>query len=361
LKKLIKIVCLCVAVGLLSGCGNQSAQKNEGIMVEDMLGREVIVPSKVERIVGIRAGTLRLLIYMDAADVIAGIEEGDTRTARPYLTPFPELLKLPIIGPIMGGDAELILNARPDVIFTSYTTVGEADALQRKTGIPVIALECPELATGARDTLYASLRLIGKVLNKEARADTLINYIQATISELEKRTANIAENDKPSVYVGGVQYSGAKGITSTQPYFPPFMFTNSANVASTLEKRLISHVRGTFIDKEQLLLWNPDVIFIDETGLNLSLEDIKTGKGLSELTALQNERVYILLPYNNYAINYEMVLINSWFVGKTLYPEMFSDVEINEEGAEISEMFFGKQVFEQWLTEDSFNAIGNSF
>ena len=120
---------------------------------------------------------------------------------------------------------------------------------------------------------------------------------------------------------------------------------------------MISHVKGTYIDKEQLLLWDPDVIFIDESGLTLSLEDIKTGKGLDELKALQNGKIYTLLPYNNYAINYEMALINSWYAGKTLYPEMFSDIEIMEKGAEISEIFFGKRIFEKWLTEHSFKTI----
>jgi iron complex transport system substrate-binding protein len=116
-------------------------------------------------------------------------------------------------------------------------------------------------------------------------------------------------------------------------------------------------VKGTYIDKEQLLLWNPDIVFIDETGLNLSLEDLKTGKGLDGLKALQNGKIYILLPYNNYSVNYETVLINSWFIGKMLYPQKFSDVEIGEKGNEISTMFFGKQIFDKWLTEYSFNAI----
>jgi len=351
------IVYICVILVLLSGCGNQAPQNGNGVVVEDMLGRQVTIPAKIERIVGVRAGTLRLLMYMGASDTIAGIEEAATRSQRPYLTPYPELQNLPIIGPIMGGDAEMILKVRPDVIFTSYSTVGEADVLQRKTGIPVIALECPEMATEARDTLYSSLRLIGEVLNKRERADSLIAYIQSMIYELDKRTANIPEKDKPNVFVGGVSYSVARGITSTQPYFPPFTFTNTKNIASTLEKRLISHVRGTFIDREQLLLWDPDVIFIDESGLSLALEDIRAGRGLNELKAIQNEKVYILQPYNNYSVNYEIALINSWYIGKILYPEMFSDIEFMEKGDEISEMFFGKRVFDEWLTEDSYKPI----
>jgi iron complex transport system substrate-binding protein len=258
----------------------------------------------------------------------------------------------------MGGDAESILNVRPDVIFTSYTTAGEADALQKKTGVPVIALECPEMATGARDSLYASLRLIGEALNKKERAEALTGYIQSTIDDLEGRTAGIPESAGQRAYIGGVSYSGTKGLVSTQPYFPPFAFTHTANVVSDLGKSMISHVKGTYIDKEQLLLWNPDVIFIDESGLSLSMEDMKPGKGLYELTAIQSGKIHTLLPYNNYAVNYEMVLINCWYTGKALYPERFSDISVREKGNEISDMFFGKQVFDEWLTEHSLQAIG---
>ncbi|MDR2036959.1 MAG: iron ABC transporter substrate-binding protein [Bacteroidales bacterium] len=357
LKKEKYIIGFCLIVVTVMGCHSRFQPNTEGTVVEDMLGRKITIPSKVERIVGIRAGTLRLLLYMDTSDMIAGIEEAETRSPRPYLAPFPELLELPVIGPLMGGDAEMILHVRPDVIFTSYTTIGEADVLQKKTGIPVVALECPEMATSARDTLYSSLRLIGKVLHKEERADSLVGYMQAMIRELGERTADIPEKDRTGVYIGGISYSGAKGIASTQPYFPPFSFTHARNVASVLEKRLISHVKGTYIDKEQLLLWDPDIIFIDESGLDLSLDDIRTGKSLYGLGAVQNNRIYTLLPYNNYAINYEMVLINSWFAAKVMYPEEFPDIDIREKGNEISAVFFGKPVFDEWITGNSFRMI----
>ncbi|MDR2887727.1 MAG: iron ABC transporter substrate-binding protein [Bacteroidales bacterium] len=341
-------------------CGCSSIERTAAgtAEVKDMLGRQVTVPLNVQRIVGIRAGTLRLLLYMGASGLIAGIEDGDARNPRPYLTPYPHLQALPVIGPAMGGDAEMILNVRPDVIFTSYTTVGDADALQKKTGIPVVALACPEMATGARDTLYASLRLIGEVLGRRERADSLAAFMQSMIRELDERTAGIPAGSRPAAYIGGVSYSGAKGITSTQPYFPPFTFTNSANVASALDKSVISHVKGTYIDREQLLMWNPDVIFIDESGLRPALGDLRTGRGLDNLKAVKNGNIYTLLPYNNYSVNYETVLVNSWYVGKILYPEHFTDTDLRAKGNEISEMFFGRPVFDQWLTEHSYRATG---
>ncbi|MDR0538583.1 MAG: ABC transporter substrate-binding protein [Tannerellaceae bacterium] len=356
--RIFGILSLVLSFFLLSACIRQPKNSNVRA-VEDMLWRTVMIPEKVERIVGIRAGSLRLLVYMNLAKNVVGIEDGDKlNLKRPYLSAFPELDCLPRIGPLMGGDAELIINARPDVIFTAYSTVGEADDLQLKTGIPVIALECPELGiSAARDSLYASLRLIGSVMQREERADSLITAMEEMIHELELRSS-VAEARRPSVYVGGVAYGAMKDIASTQPYYPPFIFTKANNVVSSIDRRLVSHVKGTYVDKEQLMVWNPDYLFIDESGLSLILEDLKPGRGLYEnLDAVSRGNVFTLMPYNNYAVNYELVLINCWFTGKILYPEAFADMEIDAKANDILKLFFGKPVFSELVTENSFRHI----
>jgi iron complex transport system substrate-binding protein len=353
-----KIICLLLFILLLTCCNVKI--KEGGVLIKDMLGREVAVPRKVNRIAGIRAGSLRLLIYMDAIDKIVGIEEGDLRNPdRPYMLANPELLQLPSIGPSMGGDAELILNIRPDVIFTAYSTVNEADELQKKTGIPVVALECPELGiSAARDTLYASLRLIGNILDKNQRADSLINYMDNIIKDLNNRTSKNELKHRPTAYIGGVSYGATKDIASTQPYYPPFVFTNTVNVISSIDKKSVSHVRGTYIDKEQLLVWNPEYLFFDESGLSLIFNDLKPNKALFEnLTAINENKMFTLLPYNNYAVNYELVFINCWFTGKILYPERFEDIVFEEKANEISGMFFGKFIYNRIITKNSFKRI----
>ncbi|MBN2522884.1 MAG: iron ABC transporter substrate-binding protein [Bacteroidales bacterium] len=333
---------------LFISCRNPSRpDRDECVVVKDMLGREVKVPENIERIVGLRAGALRLLVYMDGADKVVGIEEAEKRGVRPYTIAHPELMELPLIGPSMGGDAELILKAQPDVIFITYTTKGDADDLQKKTHIPVVAIECPELGT-ARDTLYDSFRLIGKILHKEKRADSLISYIENSIDDLNIRSTGFPVEKKPSVYIGGVPYSGAHGICSTQPFYPPFLFLHANNVASEIDRRLVSHVKGTYIDKEKLISWNPDVLFIDASGLSLVKQDLAKNSPLnSSLKAIQNNAVHILLPYNNYAINYELVLINAWYTGKVLYPSGFANVKISQKANEILEVFLGKSIYKE--------------
>jgi iron complex transport system substrate-binding protein len=346
--KCIKLLILNISVGFIIGCTNPSSSKKDGLVtVKDMLGREVYIPAHINRIVGLRAGALRLLVYMDATSKVVGVEENEKRGSTPYAMAHPELSCLPSIGPSMGGDAELILKLQPDVIFITYTTKGDADALQQKAGIPVVAVECPEFGT-ARDTLYASFELIGKILDRKNRADSIIAYINNSISDLDKRTSGIPSGEKPSVYIGGIPYSGTHGINSTQPFYPPFMFVNAKNVAAGIDKRLISHVKGTYIDEEQLMLWNPDILFIDISGLNLVKNDLEKGTALyNRLKALKNEKIFTLLPYNNYAINYELVLANAWFTGKVIYPDKFQDIGIDDKTAEILQMFLGKDIYNE--------------
>lgn len=327
-------------------CNNQgrAEQSDPDIVVTDMLGRKVTVPANIDKVVALRAGALRLLVYMDAADMIAGVEENEKRSSRPYLLAFPELMKLPSVGPQMGGDPELIVAAQPDVIFISYSTVGEADALQQKTGIPVVAIDCPDLQVNSNG-LFDSFSLIGKILHKKNRADSLIKGISSMIEELNTRTSSIKPEDKPGVYVGGVAYSGAHGIASTHGAFAPFLFVNANNVVSGKQNIVSSHVKGTNIDIEQLLLWNPDIIFIDESGYSLALQDINNQPALKKsLDAIRNNQLYCLLPYNNYATNYEFVLLNAWFAGKIIYPQQFEDIDIETKASEVLTLFFNKPV-----------------
>ena len=352
MKKLFFIYAM-IASLLFFSCNNrQYKQTGDTRTFTDMLGRQVQLPDTLNRIVGVRASALRMLLYMDAADKIAGIEDIEHRNDRPYILAHPGLLKLPTIGPMMGGDAELILKARPEAIFMTYATIEDADRLQTQTGIPVVAIDATEFAI-ARDTLYSTFKLMGKILHKQNRVDSLIKYINKNIAELDQRTKDIAEKQKPSVYIGGVPYSGAHGITSTQPYYPPFMFLNANNVATEVRDERYSHVRGTYIDKEQLMLWNPDYLFIDNSGLFLTRKDLVSGNSLQQsLDAVQNEKTYVVMPYNNYATNYGLVLANAWYIGKILYPKKFADICINEKTDEISRMFLGTALYDTLTSTD---------
>ena len=338
----------------LSCSGTDRNRQDKERTVTDMQGRKVQLPDSINRIVGLEAGALRLIAYMQSVDRVVGVEDIEHRTSRPYNYAYPELAEKPVIGPVHGGDAELITAQNPDVIFWTYTTAGKADELQRKTGIPVITLQYGNF-NDRMDTLFAALQLMGKIMHKQERAQTLIAYIRQTINGLDKRTATIPDSSRPTAYAGGISYRGGHGIVSTEPDYAPFRFTNTPNVAAELGPVRISpggSMEQAMVDKEQIITWNPDYLFVDAMNLPQVLEDIEANPALSRtLKAVRENRCYTLMPYNYYTTNFATVLANAFFVGKTLYPHHFRDVDIREQAGAIYKNLLGADVYPEMAGE----------
>lgn len=340
-KKIAVIIATILMISLISaGCVENEDDKSDYITVTDMVGREVEIPKDIDEIVGIEAGALRLLVYMQAEDMVVGVEDFEKNDGlRPYIMAHPQLQEKSSIGPQHGGDAELITAAQPDVIFWTYAEEGEADDLQEKTGIPVIVLRYGDIDDN-RDTFYEALELIGEVLGKQERSESIQDYFNETIEDLNNRTKNISPEDKPSCYVGGIGYRGAHGLTSTEPDYSPFQFVNVDNVAGGLD------MEHAFVDPEEVIEWDPEILFVDEGGYNLVMDDLNDTV-YAEIEAVKDGDVYAVLPYNYYTANYGTILANSYYIGSILYPDQFSDVNTDEKADEIYEFLVGGKVYDQ--------------
>ena len=319
------------------------------VTVEDSLGRSVKVPEEVKRIVGVEAGALRMITYLEATDLVVGVENFEKRDRkRPYRLAHPELGELPSVGPIHGGDPELLVSARPDVIFWTYTTRGKANDLQVKTGIPVIGLNYGGPRSMTRDDFYSTLRLMGKVLDREKRAEEVIEFINDEIVTLRGKVEG-GEESGPSAFVGGIGYRGAHGIVSTEPAYPPFNFLGVDNVAGELG---LDHA---MINEEKLLQWDPDYLFVDEAGLSLVKKDLREPK-FKGLSAVRSGKVFGLLPYNYYTTNFGTVLADAYYIGKLIYPGAFKGMDPEEEADRIYDFLVGKPVYSEM--EEIFGGFG---
>ena len=326
--------------------------------ITDAAGREVTVPTKVSRVICSGPGALRLLSYLGAQDLIVAVDDIEVKRsrfdARPYALANPQFKELPIFGEFRGFDnPELILALpqQPQLIFKTFATMGHDPVeLQEKTGIPTVILEYGNLGTH-RDRLANSLRIMGRVLGRDARAEQVIAYFEAAINDLKTRTEAVPDNERPTCFVGGIAYKGPHGFRSTEPGYPPFMFVNAANLA--YDKTLLgSASRQITVAKEKLLQWDPEVLFLDLSTLQLEGEasglwEIRNDPALKTLSAVQKRKVYGVLPYNWYTKNYGSVLANAYFIGKVLYPDRFKDVQTAAKADEIYEFLVGKPVFNQ--------------
>ncbi len=331
-----------------------------GREITDALGRKVDIPDAVERVICSGSGCLRLLTYLQAQDMAVAVDDIEGRRrqfdARPYAMANPQFKSLPVFGEFRGKDnPELImtLDPAPQVILklvgTGKGTVGPDPAdLQEKTGIPVVALKYGNLGK-MRDDLYGSLRIMADVVGRQQRAEAVLAFFDSQIADLKKRTADIPEEQRPSVYLGGVAYAGPHGFQSTEPTYPPFRFVNARNLADNANPKA-GEVTSTDIAKEKIVEWNPDYLFLDLSTLQLGdaaggLYELKTDPAYQTLAAVKNGKVYGVLPYNWYNQNFESIFADAYFIGKLLYPERFSDIDPAAKADEIYTFMVGKAVF----------------
>jgi iron complex transport system substrate-binding protein len=323
----------------------------EAKTITDIQGRTVSVPDKPERIICLGPGALRLIVYLDAVGTVAAVESMEKMNpqGRPYWIARPELHDLPTCGP--GGpaainkkpDMEAILQARPQVIFATYMEGGLADEVQAALNIPVVGLSYGDL--GRFDpAVYDSLRIAGGVLNRSDRADAVVDSIHSLIRDLEDRTRNIPEDQRPRAFVGGIGYRGAHGIESTESDYLPLNGINAVNLADQVEARIGAHI---FVDKEILLSLDPEVIFIDGGGLELVAGDFRKKPAFYRtLTAFKTGRVHTLLPFNFYTTNLGTALADAYAAGKILYPGRFDDVDPEKKADEIYAFLVGRPVYD---------------
>jgi len=269
-----------------------TARSSSGtVSVTDVAGRTVQVPAQVDKVVGTGCSD-REIVYLNASDKMVGIEQMESNSTGawgnqlPYMIAHPELLKLPVVANARTDTVyyEKLAEVDPDVVFVG--TAEQADNVQTKTGIPAVvvyvgAVETPE----QMDKYKESLKMMGEVLGKEDRADELINYINSYEEDLAKRTAGVSSNK--TVYIAGQAYRGTHGITSTNPFYPPFEMVNANNVASAMNTTTNATLNAIQIDKEQLITWNPDVIFIEGGSLTTVTNDTSKNPEYKNIKAIQ--------------------------------------------------------------------------
>ena len=338
---LIMVVATCV--GLLVGCGTAGSNKDNTRTITDGAGRQVEVPEKVESIVCVGVGALRYTCYMGAADLVVGVEDYEVKPGMTRLynyVNFNKFKDLPVIGTNGQPYTEEIINLTPDVIVMSKSASVEADDLQSKTGTPVVVV--PGSDTTLDQNAYDTIRILGELYDMQTRATELTDYLKGIQKDLDDRTKDIPDSSKPSVYVGGVSFKGHHGFEGTEAGYGPFQLIGAKNLADTTGQN------GAFnIDLEQVLSWDPDIIFLDFNGMNLIKEDYaKNPAYYNSLAAVQEGKVYSQISFRSSASNLETALADAYYAACVMYPEQFKDVDPVAKAGEIFEMLLGANPYE---------------
>ena len=281
--------------------------------------------------------------------------------ARPYVLAFGETFnKLPSCG--VGGpmaqaaEAEKILACNPDIVISEFEDAEKSNALQEQLGVPVITLGAG--SKGVFDEKFTgSMELLGKIFAQEEKAAKLNKFVAEEKAAIEAKVADIPEADKPSVYICGLGNWGTTDHLMTAESYISFEIAGVKNVVNGLGIQGIGPIEEEkFVELGKKM----DIIIMDAAAVkNIKPLYAEDKTMFDTCKAWKNGEVYLQMAYNAYYTNYEIALINTWFIAKTVYPEVFADVDLTAKTNEVTKMFLGAELAEEiFACPSSFGGYG---
>lgn len=366
MKKTVSLLLCAAMLFALCACGHTApapapAEPQE-IRVTDMIGRELsVVPGSYKRVVCIGAGALRMYSYIGDVALLCGVEDIDNTTlaerprmfdsvARPYLLAYGDVFAaLPSCG--VGGpqaqaaEAEKILACEPDIVISEYEDVEKEDALSEQLGVPVVTLK---MGPGGvfDENFLGTLRLLGVIFGEEEKAEKLVSFIESERAEIEKRTAGVPEEDKPALYLCGLGNWGTTNhlMIGTEKYIG-FRLANIKNAVTGVDGPAIQSIEE---EKFVSIGEDMDIIVMDAAAVkNIKPLYAENPEMFDTCRAWREGEVYLEMAYNAYYTNCEIALVNAWFLAKTVYPDLFEDIDMTAKTNEVTQAFFGKDLAEQ--------------
>ncbi|RPD97900.1 hypothetical protein BBB56_17040 [Candidatus Pantoea deserta] len=307
-------------------------------LVTDQLGRHVTLPDKVDRVVVLQHQTLNLLVQLNATDKIVGIlANWKQQLGDGYAQLVPELTHKAMLGDLTHVDVESLVALHPQVVFVANYAPQEMIDKISALGIPVIAISLrhdepgqqAKINPGMEDEekayglgLKEGIMLAGEVVNQQQEAKALIDAAFAGHKLVEDRLASLPQSQRVRAYMANpslMTYGSGKYTGLMMKH------AGALNVAA-------ASVQGFKpVSMEQIIAWNPQVIFVQDRYPEV-VNEINQNSQWQPIDAVKNHRVWLMPAYAK-AWGYPMpeaLGLGELWMAKQLYPEKFRDIDMQQ-------------------------------
>lgn len=339
-KIIQKFICAALLVFLLviSGCGASNEEPvsagnadEKTITITDCIGRKVQVPDRVERIACLYAFSGHTVTMLGKGEKIVAAVEGLKRDA--LMTELCPAIESAAIPSTSGSiNVEELLRVQPDVAFIQRETGQNAAEMEKldKTGIPFLVVDFNSM----EEQKYA-VKMIGAAIGAEDKAEAYIRFYDKCLEKIAAKVKDLPLEKKVRIY-----HSVNEAVRTDSIGTLPADWTEAAGVINvSVNEDLKFSNNKYFANIEQILLWDPDAILVNEQGV---ADYILTEKQWAPLKAVQNKRVYQMpngISRWGHPGSLETPLAVLWTC-KTLYPELCQDIDMMQETKSFYQEFF---------------------
>ncbi|NLP17620.1 MAG: ABC transporter substrate-binding protein [Firmicutes bacterium] len=260
------------------GCSRKEGlEQAEGELIEDDLGRQVLITAVPERIVSLSPATTENLFALGLGPrVVAGTEYDDYP---------PEALDLPKIGDYSNPNLEVVVSLEPDLVLADLIIHQKTIEDLERLGIPTLAFG-PNTIEG----VYNTLGWMGRAAGVPDEAEKLVADMQREVEALTAPLAELVEEDKPTVYY---EIWHEPLITVGPNTFINDLLTlaGGRNIAADAQKDWPQYSLEVLVEADPQVIIRPRLTH-GET--DADVEDFQARRGWENISAVRERRIYFV-------------------------------------------------------------------
>jgi iron complex transport system substrate-binding protein len=335
-KSLAAAICLFLALPIV--CPGVADARE----ISDMAGRTVRVPDTITKVYAPSPYATYIMYAVDPglmAGLIFPLKEED----RKYL--HKGVHGLPVIGSLFGqgrtANIETLLKAKPDLLLMwsdrKSPNSPRSEETLKKLNIPYVYAVAESLSDYPEVFLF-----LGRLLNREERAKKLSDYSRKVLAGVDAAVKRVPEAKRPKVYYA----EGPDGLKTECDDSIHVELLKRAGDTDVHRCHTSSHKGMEHISLEQVMLYDPDVIIVQE---RLFFGKVFTDPAWKRIRAVRQGRVYLIprTPFNWFdrPPSFMRILGLQWLMSR-LYPREYP-VDMVKEARNFYRLFLGVEVSER--------------
>ena len=305
--------------------------RNSSFLVSDCFGRRVTVPEKINRIVCLYAFSGHVAVMLGKGEQIVAVSNGLKRDTLLHKI-CPSILDA-VVPKYKGAiNIEELVKTSPDLAFISGDigrNKGETAKLDA-FNIPYLVVDYHSI-----QGQQFAIDMIAKALHVPERGTRYLDYYNRCLDRVHQHIRDIPPDSRIRIFHSVLEptRTDPKQCLTTE-------WINRSGGVSVSAAQPLQFLDGkSYAAMEQILLWNPDVILVNEpSSRSFILKDIRW----SAMAAVKNKKVFqmpIGISRWGHPGSIETPLAILW-TAATLYPDRFGHLDMRAEIRTYYQRFF---------------------
>lgn len=272
------------------------------LIIKDDSGADVIIDNKPQKIVSLLPSSTETLFALGQEANIIAVSKWDN---------YPENLKSANyyrFEDLLNPNLEKLIDLKPDLVLIGAVS-GDTLRKMRSLQLPIVVLNAQNI-----EKTYETIRKIGNITDSQAASTTLIDKMQEKEHKIKETVAQIADEQKPSVWIE----------VSSDLLSPGRNTLLHELITKAGGKNINSDFEGWMqVDPQQIVTKNPQVIFYTYAQPENNVPDIiKSRPDWQDIDAVKNSRI-IELDNNMISRPGPRIIEGLELIAKSLYPDKF--------------------------------------